>query len=211
MWFIVHTLIGTSVTTLAYTQLKSTLLAIHRFKQVGEIAGEAFKEFTTASLTSGLSKVQVLAQLDKLHKDELILSADLYKHAQEVAARTYAETAEDDSDEVTPKAKQPPSRAEPLFCKDTVYHAGICSLAVSTCDAGNLQGLFKHRDKVPGHSFKEISISRSKQDRYLVARQGESTFYFAFQSEPRLSEWPKHYKSFSEGMYSYMSIISTQA
>ncbi len=137
-------------------------------------------------ICSGTTLGQVLAQLGGLHKEEGLLSTDLYKHAQDVAARIYAESAEE-VDEPLLKLEQSAvsTRTEPLFCKDTVYHAGICSLAVSTCDAGNLLGLFKDREKVPGHSFREVSISRSKQDRYLVARQGESTFYFAFQSEPR--------------------------
>ena len=89
--------------------------------------------------------------------------------------------------------------SEPLFSKDTVYHAGVCSLAVNTCDAGNYQSFFKKKEMVPGHSFQAVSISRSKQDRYLIARQGDSTLYFAFQSEPKLLNW-KQYKSFSEGM-----------
>ncbi len=185
-----------------YVRLQSTLREIHRFKRKGEIAEEAFEEFAESSLNAGLSTAQVLAQLEKLHREELLLSADLYKQAKEVATRIYAESAEEEDERVSKTEQSTVStRTEPLFCKDTVYHAGICSLAVSTCDAGNILSLFKDKEKVPGHSFREVSISRSKQDRYLIARQGESTFYFAFQSEPRLSEWAKQFKSFYEGTY----------
>ncbi len=168
------------------------MAAIQYLKETETTCKEAVKEFIISSICSVTTLDHVLAQLERLHKEEGLLSADLYKHAQDVAARIYAESAEEDDEPVSKSEQSAVSaRTEPLFCKDTVYHAGICSLAVSTCDAGNLLGFFKDKDKVPGHSFREVSISRSKQDRYLVARQGESTFYFAFQSEPRLSEWAK--------------------
>ena len=115
-----------------------------------------------------------------------------------MAAKVYAQSADEHSEIVVSKDKSSCS-SEPLFCKDTVYHAGICSLAVTSSTAGDYQKFFKDREKVPGHTFQEISISRSKQDRYLIARQGDSTYYFAFQSEPRLLEWPKQFKSFYEG------------
>ncbi len=186
----------------ALDHLRGILRTIQHLKDKEAAVKEATKDFITSSVCSQTPLHQVLVQLEKLHREEGLLSVGLYEHAKEIATRIYAESAEEENEEPVPKPEQPSaSRTEPLFCKDTVYHAGICSLAVSTCDAGNLPGLFKNREKVPGHSFKEVSISRSKQDRYLVARQGESTFYFAFQSEPKLSEWPKHFKSFYEGTH----------
>ncbi len=179
------------------------LRSLESFKRTKDIAEEAFERFIASSLQSGAKAPQLLAQLKKLHSDDLLLSADLYKLAQEVVSRVCAGSAEEELEVGMPRKELTPvsARTEPLFCKDTVYHAGICSLAVSTCDAGNLLGIFKDKEKVPGHSFREVSISRSKQDRYLVARQGESTFYFAFQSEPGVSEWAKQFKSFYEGTY----------
>ena len=183
-------------------RLEGVLRTIQRFKHKEEILADAFEEFAASSLQLGMGIAQVLSQLEKLHRDDLLLSADPYQQAKEVAARIYAESAKEE-DHSIPVLKTEESvlleRTEPLFCKDSVYHAGVCSLAVSNYDAGNYLGLFKDRRKVPGHSFREVSISRSKQDRYLIARQGDSTFYFAFQSEPRLSEWSKQFKSFYEG------------
>ncbi len=191
---------GTSSNKHALDRLKGILRPILHLKETEATVKEAVKEFIISSICSVTTLDQVLAQLGGLHKEEGLLSADLYKHAQDVAVKIYAESAEEvDEPLCKPEQSAVSARTEPLFCKDTVYHAGICSLAVSTCDAGNLLGLFKDREKVPGHSFREVSISRSKQDRYLVARQGESTFYFAFLSEPRLSEWAKQFKSFYEG------------
>ncbi len=188
----------------ALDRLKGILQSIQHLKHKDETVKEATEEFIISSVCSQTTLDQVLAQL------KVLLSANLFKHAREVAARIFVESAEEEPDEPVPKDEQSavPNRTEPLFCKDTVYHAGICSLAVSTSDAGNLLGFFKDKEKVPGHSFKEVSISRSKQDRYLVARQGESTFYFAFQSEPKLSEWAKQFKSFYEGTDAYLLHVS---
>ena len=84
-----------------------------------------------------------------------------------------------------------------LFCKDTIYHASVCSLAVSVHDAGDYQKFFKER--VPGHSFKAVSFSCSKDNSFLFAQKGESTFYFAFKGKLSLSDWAKDFKSFNEG------------
>ena len=46
------------------------------------------------------------------------------------------------------------------------------------------------------HSFTEMSLSRSG---YLIARQGDSTVYLDFLSEPLLLGWNRQFKSFSEG------------
>ena len=165
-----------------------------------EVATEAVENFVTASLQTGMSRQHILAQLEKLHKEELLISSDLYKQAQELAAPEYSDVAVPVSTQrEATDAKATDTGTKPLFCKDTVYHAGICSLAVTSCTAGDYQKFFKDREKVPGHAFQEISISRSKQDRYLIARQGDSTYYFTFQSEPSLLEWPKQFKSFYEG------------
>ena len=93
--------------------------------------------------------------------------------------------------------------AEPLFSKDTVYHASICCQALASCNAGDYQMFFKDREKVPGHSFEAVSISRpspgQQHERYLIAKQGESKYYIAFESQPDLSPWQKKYRSFIEG------------
>ena len=56
---------------------------------------------------------------------------------------------------------------------------------------------------MPGHSFEAISISRPSpgqpHERYLIAKQGESKYYIAFESQPDLSLWQKKHRSFIEG------------
>jgi len=86
---------------------------------------------------------------------------------QKLAIETHAQLSPAES--CAAEALMPVAKAsQPLFSKDTVYHAGICSFAVSTRDASNYQSFFKKKDLVPGHSFHAVSISRSKQDRYLI-------------------------------------------
>ena len=93
---------------------------------------------------------------------------------------------------------------EPLFCKDVLYHASLCCLAVNTCDSmSSLQMFLSDKKRVSGHCFQEVSLSHSKQEhskqeRYLIARQGESTYYIALQGISDIREWLK-YRSFKEG------------
>lgn len=81
---------------------------------------------------------------------------------------------------------------KPLFNKDVVYHASLCCLAVN--DRMALQrGTCKY-----GHSFDEVSISCNEKQCYLIARQGESTYYIAFKGITDIREW-LIYSSFTEG------------
>ena len=186
--------------------MKSELESLKRIKCHGKEGEEskttlvkaAVKDYLVKSQQSQSTLPHVSEQLQKLHEKEcLITEPAIYKWALQVANEIFVEPPVADS--FTDQGQESSEIRSPLFCKDTVYHASICSLAVNTHDAGNYLKFFKNKEMVPGHSFKEVSISRSKQDRYLIARQGESTYYFAFQSEPDLSKWPKLFKSFKEG------------
>ena len=175
-----------------------TLQDVESSEEKTKVVQTVTDKFVTTSLQSGQSLESVQMQLQKLHKEEFLITEDTLKKAQELAIEIHAQLPPAESGATV--ALMPVSKAsQPLFIKDTVYHAGICSFAVSTCDAGNYQSFFKEIDSVPGHSFQAVSISRSKQDRYLIARQDDSTYYFAFQSEPHLLEWAKRFTSFNEG------------
>jgi len=150
------------------------------------------REYVTESQHSGSTKEHVEGHLQD--RSDFLLSEPICKWALQLVAETFEKTA---VDELSCEPLSPSASCGPLFCKDTVYHASICCHVIHECDAGDYLKFFK--TKVPGHSFQAISISRSKQDRYLIARQGDSTYYFTFQSEPDLPKWPKLFKSFSEG------------
>ena len=141
------------------------------------------EKYVSSSFASGTSVEYLEGQLQELCKDDLISEELLQQSRSELHPST--STAEATVESI-----------EPLFNKDTVYHAGICSLTVSTRDSGNYQQLFKDKEMVPGHSFTELSLSRSG---YLIARQNDCTVYLSFKSQPLLLEWSKQFKSFSEG------------
>ena len=140
-------------------------------------------------------------QLQKFCSEDLLISKEACVKAQQLADNEYAKS----NHEVL---INPPDSAakcmvvEPLFCKDTIYHASVCSQAVSTYSAGDYQNFFKNKELVPGHTFRGVSFSRSKNESFLIALKGESTYYFAFKGRLSLSDWAKGYKSFNEGKYS---------
>ena len=150
------------------------------------------REYVTESQQSGSTKKHIEGHLQR--RIDFLLSEPIYKWALQLVAETFEKAT---TDNLSCEPLSPSEPSGPLFCKDTVYHASICCRAVNESDAGDYLKFFK--TKVPGHSFQAVSISRSKQDHYLIAQQGESTYYFAFQSEPDISKWPEQFNSFSEG------------
>ncbi len=154
-------------------------------------------EYVTCFIQAGCSSTDHLDEhLLALHeKDNLITDVSVYHWVKQLAAEKFTEIV------AIPKSpiKIAPVPKLSLFSKPVVYHASICSLAVNKTDAGEYQKFFKDKRFVPGHSFNEVSISRSKQDRYLIATQDDSTYYIAFQSEPNITEWPKRFASFENG------------
>ncbi len=159
----------------------------------------ALSEYVTRFIQAGCSSTD---HLDKhllgLHeKDNLITDVSLYHWAKQLASEKFTEIVAIPTSQI----KMAPVTKSHLFSKPLVYHASICSLAVNKTDAGEYQKFFKDRRFIPGHSFKEVSISRSKQDRYLIETQDDSTYYIAFQSEPNITEWPKKFASFEHGWF----------
>ena len=153
------------------------------------------REYVTESQQSGSTKEHIEGHLQR--RSDFLLSEPIYKWSLQLVAETFEKTA---VDELNSEPLSPSKPSGLLFCKNTVYHASICSRAINESNTSDYLKFLK--DKFPGHSFQAVSISRSKHDRYLIARQGESTYYFAFQSEPDLSKWPQLFKSFSEGKQS---------
>ena len=163
----------------------------------------ALTEYVTCFIQAGCSSTDHLDEhLLALHEqDSLITDVSLYHWAKQLATKKFTEIATLPMNPI----KISSVTKVPLFSKPVVYHASICSLAVNKTDAGEYQKFFKDKRFFPGHSFKEVSISRSKQERYLIATQDDSTYYIAFQSEPNITEWPKRFTSFENGKFIFIS------
>ena len=165
----------------------------------GAIIKKAMLEFISSSFKEGQTLEEVTSQLENFYKEELLISKDMLISAQQLMKEEYSKHLS------TPAVKAPAqstmsSVAEPLYSKDTLYHAMICSHAVCDRNAGNYQQFFKDKTFVQGHNFRAISMSRSKQDCFLIAQTDESTYYFAFKGQPLLSEWARESKCFNKGM-----------
>lgn len=103
-------------------------------------------------------------------------------------------------EELVPSCRVAIEDKKPLMTKDTLYHAGVCCQAVSTCTAATFKKFFVG----VAHGLDEVSMSISQDkanvDRYIIAKQGDIV-YMAFQSEPTLSKWIRGpYGSFENGM-----------
>ena len=102
---------------------------------------------------------------------------------------------------------QPEEPTQPLFSKDTLYHASLCCEAVSMHNAANFKIFFQRS----AHHLDEVSMSifegRENVDQYLIASsQKTKTLYVAFQSQGTLSGWKSMYNSFEEGLLLIISI-----
>ena len=181
-------------------ELKELIKTLQKFENEAKdaIIVEAVGKYASDCLKCGTRVDHVTDRVQRLCRADL-LSERLYQPALQDAIDLHAKL-QPALTEAAVASKPTTSKLQPLFNKDTVYHAGICSLAVCTRDAGNYQQFFEDKEMVPGHTLTGVSLSRSKQDRYLFARQGDSTVYLGFQSEPLLLEWSKQFKSFGEGV-----------
>ena len=188
-----------------FTTLESNLQKLEEIPFSVEFSGGAQKDivmkFLRESQQSKKSPKDIQEILHKLHQKYLI-TKPVYEWAIEEVKKEFTE----ENLLLSPSPDQSStedSSAEPLFTKDTVYHASICCQLLASCTAGDYQRFFKDKEKVPGHSFEAISISRpspgQQHERYLIAKQGESKYYIAFESQPDLSLWQKKYRSFIEG------------
>ena len=127
----------------------------------------SIREFITKSHQSGNTQEHVKQTLQELYK-MFFIRDPIHQWAQDLTAETYSQSLPTyHSPMGASEAQAQPSGSEethPLFSKDTVYHAGICSLAVNDvkeCDPGNYQKFFQKNPAIHGHDFQQVSISKS--------------------------------------------------
>ena len=163
----------------------------------------AIAEYINNSLKLGKSEEEISTTLKTLHSNEMLINKEEYETALKIVAEEAAKLTSltsPPSDSIALDDDQVKNGKEPFFNKNVVYHATICSHAVSTCDAGNYQKFFS-KDPVNGrHYLTNVSFSHFKAQRYLAAQEKDNTLYFAFCGEPSLKVWGEKYPSFNEGI-----------
>ena len=197
-----------SVKMSLFGTLESKLQGLQGLEDKQSVEGVQ-KELVTRCLTesqqSGTPAEDVKKKLCELCQKKYLITEAVYQWSLKKVKEIF--TQEEDlllnSAELTSPAD--PQHTEFLFSKDTIYHASICCQALNCCTAGDYQKFFKDKQRVPGHSFQAVSISRPTPDgkqheRYLIAKQGESKYYIAFEGQPVLSQWPKKCNSFIQGL-----------
>ena len=164
-------------------------------KQVGN--------FVTTCLQTGCNPEDIRDALTNLHSKELLISSDVLKLAMEKVESVVTSNIPDRNSTYDDVSKE---EEKILYCKEVVYHATLCSYAVSTCDSNNFKDFFNKEH--PNHCLEEASISisrgRNNIERYLIAKQGK-TYFIAFKSETLLSEWLKNFTSFDKGSKSVLT------
>ena len=161
---------------------------------------EIVLDFVITFVQSGQSLDDIKQQLIHLSKDQFLFPDEVLKQALSVVEEEKLKMTAFNMSKLVQASEPQPKESEPLFSKDIIYHANVCCYILAKGDAGNYQSLFKKLPNGQGHSFRAVSMSRSKTERLLIAEQSDSLIYFAFESRPQLSDW-KDYKSFDEGLH----------
>ena len=196
-----------TVTVSLFGTLESKLQALQGLQDKQSVEGvlrELVSTCLTESQQSGIPAEDVKEKLCELRQKKYLITESVYQWSLKKVKEIF--TQEEDFSINSAELTSPVDfqHSEPLFSKDTIYHASICCQALTCCTAGDYQKFFKDTQKVPGHSFQAVSISRptpggKQHERYLIAKQGESKYYIAFESQPVLSQWPQKCNSFIEG------------
>ena len=202
----------------AYHECKNQLEALHKIFQSAQtskakesaitLIKDQIEKFIEDLLSAGLVISKVESQLDDLcFKDAAVPSVLLEWVKAEFEYRIKQVTNRRAVCKESTCTELP--RPEPvqlsLFDKDTLYHAGLCCEAVSTCqNMKDLRNFFC--SKSPMHNFKEFSLSEKALVKpYLVIKEGRK-IYVAFKSSTFISEFNK--VGYDEGIYSYHSVCT---
>lgn len=182
------------------SELNSQLQCLMKVPDSDENCDESKKVLVKAVIEdfikkSNASREEIRKVVTEIYT-ELVLSKEIYEWALERIALIPEISARSSPD--SPEEKH--EVEEPLFCEDTVYHASLCCVVVSTKDSRNYKRCFAN--DFPNHQFEEVSLSVSRDsnrlDRYLIAKKGK-TYFIAFKGEPSFSQWPQLFKSFEQG------------
>ena len=155
------------------------------------------RQYMDKALQSGITLNKIENGL-KCLCDQVIIPTILWPWVQqEIAEAKENASKESSAMPLMPTVIKPPTPESPLFCKDTLYHASLCCVAVSEKNRANIHTFFQ--SKYPQHNFTEVSFSQSSEKiaPYLIAME-EDILYVAFQGRQFINQWVDD-ASFDEG------------
>jgi hypothetical protein len=149
---------------------------------------DRIQQFIEISLQAGLVVDKVKSEINALCHKEAAVPSILWEWVKDVFDEKSHKRVEQKPDPKASTCVEKLDEEPVLFCKDTVYHAGLCCEAVSSCPSEKDARIF-FQQKSPRHNFDAVSLSTDDHVKpYLIAKQ-ENTIYVAFRSEALLSNW----------------------
>ena len=147
---------------------------------------------------AGISVETVKEEMQSLSDPECLISAETCKWALKEIDSIWKNGKSSKSMAVVPRASLPRVIKDPSLPPPLLYHALLCSKAVTTCSS--TKGVHEFFSQV-GHKLEEASFSPqgSNVNPYIMAKNG-NTFYLAFQSEVSITRWLDIHNTFEEGI-----------
>ncbi len=137
------------------------------------------------------------SELATIHSNEVLITRDVYNWAIKEVQSTKKEISATRSMAV---AETKPAEPSSLYDANILYHASLCACAVTV--SKNEVEAHRYFGGEANHKITQVSVCAENHteelERYLIARNG-NVIYVAFQSETKLSQWPKKYNNFEEG------------
>jgi GTP-binding protein EngB required for normal cell division len=163
-----------------------------------DVIKDQVRQYIDKASKSGIPLIQIESGL-KCLCDQVVIPTILWPWVQQELAEAKERASNEASAmPLLPIIKKPPTPESPLFCKDTLYHASLCCVAISDRNNANVHTYFQNKN--PNHSFTEISFSQHSEriTPYLIAVQ-EDILYVAFRGTQSIDEWVDC-TSFDEGL-----------
>ena len=199
-----------SYTGLELVQLKSDLETCKRMLSNETVAQEAqhimkvsISQYVEIALKAGETAESLKQQMTHLCYREFLIPRVLYNSVLELvekssSAPTVSEVPVADARKTTLES------IKALFCKEVLYHACLCCLAVHISDPLKLTDFLGPNKQIIYHYLDQasMSISTAGQDTppYMIAVE-KSTIYVAFRGEMSVLDWSRKYASLEEGKF----------
>lgn len=180
-------------------------------QRTDSLSKESFNDFVKGSIQHYIdSSVEEKACIDtlkselaKLHNKDVLISRNVFEWAMKEVQQQSTNKQDVSPTRSMAIAEPKPKELPSLYDSNTLYHASLCSCAV-TLSRNEVEAHRYIGGIMANHKLTQVSVcaanSTEKLDRYLIARNG-NIIYAAFQSEATLSEWSKNYNTFEEGVY----------